>query len=493
MDVDVIVAGSGSAGMTTAVVAAKSGLKVLLVEKTRYFGGTTALSGGGCWIPNNHQMGSVGASDTPDAAMQYLEAVVGNWLRRDLAEAFLAKGPEMVDFMLTNTAVQMTVRPGPDYFPDRSGGSISGRAFTPVLFDGRELGRDIARLRPPLKQFNAPWGMMVNGVDIHHAMAADRSVKSAIHMLKLFARLASDNLRYGRGTRLTMGNAMAGRFLKSAIDAGVSLWADSPIVELIRNGKAVIGAVVRHEGANTQVFARRGVVLATGGFAANEQMRKQYYPASGQAMTLVPPGNTGDGISLAAGAGGAMEEKNADNAVWVVMSRYRQRDGTILPCPHILDFGRPGAIIVNRKGQRFTNEATLFVAQKMNETGLRAGLGDLRFEIHSQMGPGHGAAEGPASRAACARGLRDTRRQLSRRSRKKSVWTPQTCPPQSRAPIPRRAPVMAIRWAKGTEVSTAILAIHRTSPIQTLVRSKTHRSMHWSSSLATSVRHWECV
>lgn len=370
MDVDVIVAGSGSAGMTTATVAATSGLEVLLVEKTRYFGGTTALSGGGCWIPNNHQMSSIGASDTPEAAMNYLKAVVGGRLRQDLAEVLLAKGPEMMDYMLSHTAVQMTVRPGPDYFPDRPGGSISGRAFSPMLFDGRELGRDIARLRPPLEQFNAPWGMMMNLMDWQHGMAAHRSLRSAAYILRLFARFASDKIIYGRGTRLTMGNAMAARFLKSAIDAGVRLWTESPIIELIRKDEAVIGAIVNNEGVNTPVVARRGVVLATGGFSANDQMRRQYYPACDRTMTLVSPGNTGDGLSLALRAGGVLEENNADNAVWTVISRYRQPDGTIIPCPHILDLAKPGAIIVNARGQRFANEATLFVAHEMRATGF---------------------------------------------------------------------------------------------------------------------------
>ena len=148
-----------------------------------------------------------------------------------------------------------------------------------------------------------------------------------------------------------------------------------------RDGKAVTGAVIKHEGAETRVHARCGVVLATGGFAANNAMRKQHYPANDQMLTLVPPGNTGDGISLAARAGAAMEQKNADNAVWVVMSRYRQPDGEVTPCPHILDFGRPGVVIVNREGERFTNEATLFVAQKMNEIGLDSGwvVCDSRF------------------------------------------------------------------------------------------------------------------
>ena len=365
---DVIVAGSGSAGMTTAIVAAKSGLKVLLVEKTRYFGGTTAWSGGGCWIPNNHQMGSVGATDTPEAALEYIRAVVGNWLRQDLAEAFVVNGPEMADFMLANTAVQMIVRHGPDYFPDLPGGSKGGRAFTPVLYDGRELGREIKRLQPPLKQFNAPWGMMINMADIQHALAADRNLKSTIYMAKLFGRFASDNLVHGRGTRLTMGNALAARFLKSAIDAGVTLWTDSPLVELIRKDGAVIGAVVQNEGVEKRILAKRGVVLATGGFGASDELRKKHYPAT-STMTLVPSGNTGDGLSLAVASGAQMVDKNADNGIWVLMSRYRQRDGKALPIPHILDFGRPGVIIVNSQGERFTNEATLSIAQKMHENG----------------------------------------------------------------------------------------------------------------------------
>ncbi|MBG6118493.1 succinate dehydrogenase/fumarate reductase flavoprotein subunit [Sphingobium sp. JAI105] len=370
MEVDVIVAGSGSAGMTTAIVAAKRGLKVLLVEKTQYFGGITAWSGGGCWIPNNHQMGAIGASDSLEAAKDYLKAVVGNRLRPDLAEAFLANGPEMIDFMLANTDVQMMVRPGPDYFPELPGGSKAGRAFTPVGFDGRELSRDtLQKLRPPLEQFNAPWGMMVSMPDIQHGMAANRSMKSALHMLKLFARHASDKILYGRGTRLFMGNALVARFLKSAIDAGVTLWTESPVVDLIHQDAAVTGAIVRHGGRNIRVSARRGVVLATGGFAANEMMRKQYYPRVEQTMPLVPDGNTGDGINIGSRAGATLQSDNADNAVWTVLSRYRQKDGTIEPVPHIIDLGRPGVIVINRNGERFTNEATLFVGQKMRETG----------------------------------------------------------------------------------------------------------------------------
>jgi succinate dehydrogenase/fumarate reductase flavoprotein subunit len=369
MNVDVIVAGSGSAGMATAIVAAKSGLKVLLVEKSPYFGGATALSGGGCWIPNNHQMASIGASDTPDAGLQYLQAVVGNWLRPDLAEAFLTTGPEMVDFMLSNTSVQMMVRPGPDYFPDRAGGSNGGRAFTPMLFDGRELGRDVRKIRPPLKQFNAPWGMMMNLVDMHHGLAAHHSIKSAFHMLKLFARYAADKVVYGRGTRLVMGNALVGRLFKSALDAGVALWTESPIIELIRDDQGVAGAVIRHEGVDTEVQASCGVVLATGGFAANDEMRARFFPLAEQTLSLMPTSNTGDGLALAIDAGGVMEKNNATNAVWSALSRYRQPDGTILPCQHFLDLGRPGAIAVNRDGRRFANEATQFVVQKMYETG----------------------------------------------------------------------------------------------------------------------------
>jgi succinate dehydrogenase/fumarate reductase flavoprotein subunit len=369
MTVDVIVAGSGSAGMATAIVAAKSGLKVLLVEKSPYFGGATALSGGGCWIPNNHQMASIGATDTPEAGREYIEAVVGNWLRPDLAKAFLETGPEMMDFMLTNTSVQMMVRPGPDYFPDRPGGSSGGRAFTPVLFDARILGRNVRKIRPPLKQFNAPWGVMMNLIDMNHGLVAHRNPKSAWHMAKLFLRFAADKVRYGRGTRLVMGNALVGRLYKSALDAGVMLWTESPINQLLSKDGQVIGATIRHEGADVSVHATCGVVLATGGFAANDQMRAKFFPMGKETLSLMPSSNTGDGLSLAMDAGGIMENGNATNAVWSALSRYRQSDGTILPCQHFLDLGRPGAILVNRQGERFANEATQFVVQNMYDTG----------------------------------------------------------------------------------------------------------------------------
>lgn len=370
MIVDVLIAGSGSAGLTTAVVAAKAGLSVQLVEKTNYYGGTTALSGGGVWIPNNNLMRNHGWRDSADDALGYIHQVVGNHMRSDMISAFLRAGPEMLDFMQANTRVSLIPRPSPDYYPDLPGGTLGGRSLAPLPFDGRELGDLLSALRPPLRQYNAPWGMMMGVPDVIEALNVFRSRSSAVHMGKLLARFGRDRVVYGRGTRLLMGSALTARFLKSASDAGVSLWKDSPIVSLLLGPNGVTGAVVRRNGEEIPITARCGVVLATGGFAANEEMRQRYYPMPDQTMSLVPGGNMGDGIALAETAGGHVVDDNAINGSWAVVSHYHRSDGSIIVVPHFfMDLPKPGAIAVNRQGNRFGNESSLRLVEKMHETG----------------------------------------------------------------------------------------------------------------------------
>lgn len=375
MDTDVVVVGSGGAGLTAATVAARSGLHVLLIEKTGVFGGTTALSGGGIWVPGNRLAADAGltacAADDSAEAARYVQAVVGPTLREDLLAAFLAAAPRMVDFLQAHTAVRFEVMRGfADWHPAAPGFSAESRLLGPLEFDGRTLGEQFARLRPPLREFNAPGGMMLGLTDLAHIAQVKRSWASARHIGRLLLRHAHDRLSWPRGTRLVMGNALTARLLRSAVDADVTLWHDTPLQHLLVTGGSVRGVQLLHNDRPLTVHARRGVVLATGGFSANPQMRRQYIPYAEHHVSLVPDGNTGDGLKQALALGARFDGDNHSNAGWVVVSVLRHPEGRLTKFPHLfLDRGKPGCIAVNRAGQRFGNESTTNLVEPMHRSG----------------------------------------------------------------------------------------------------------------------------
>ena len=368
---DVVVVGSGGAGLTAAIVAAQQGLEVLVVEKTEYLGGTTALSGGGLWIPANRLGAEAGHADSVDAARRYLRATIGPSLDPVVLEAFLKAGPEMIDWLHAHTEVRYEVMTGfPDWSPDAEGATEAGRMLSPLNDDGRLLGDSLAQLRAPLANFNAPGGFMIALGDMPHLNNATKSLASFWYLLKLLARFAWDRLRYPRGTRLTMGNALVARLLRSARSSRVEWWRQSPAQQLHVDDGRVTGITVIRDGKPLRIAVRRGVVLASGGFSANPQMRAQYMPYAEHHVSLTPDGNTGDGLQMALAAGAMMEEKNLQNGAWVVMSVAHKPDGSIEKFPHLfLDRGKPGCIAVNAAGQRFANEAAMDMVERMHASG----------------------------------------------------------------------------------------------------------------------------
>jgi succinate dehydrogenase/fumarate reductase flavoprotein subunit len=371
MNKDVVIVGAGGAGLMAAVVCAKLGLEVLVVEKTPYLGGTTALSGGGIWVPANELARKAGYPDSIDAARRYLHATIGPSIDSTVLESFLASAPEMLDWVEANTQVHFEVIPGfPDWAPDVEGASEAGRMLSPLTYDGRLLGAHFAELRVPLASFNAPGGFMIGLGDMPHLPNVTKSWASFRHMAKLVARFAYDRLRYPRGTRLTMGNALAARLLRSALDAGVELWRNTPALSLRAEGGRIAGVVVEHDGKRIDIAVRRGVVLASGGFSANAQMRARYIPYAEHHVSLTAEGNTGDGLAMALKAGAIMETENRQNASWVVMSLARKPDGSIEKFPHLfLDRGKPGCMAVNAAGKRFSNEAGMDMVEHMHASG----------------------------------------------------------------------------------------------------------------------------
>jgi succinate dehydrogenase/fumarate reductase flavoprotein subunit len=367
---DVIVVGSGSAGMTAAIVAARLGRDVLLVEKAAVFGGATAWSGGGAWIPNNHLMSQLGLNDTREGARKYIQALMGDYYDGELIDSFLDNCSEAIRFLDRHSEVKFVPAPvGPDFREDLEGWTAAGRFLTPTVFNGRELGSYFGKLRPPLTQFNAPFGMMVSYPDAMQLMNASKSWTAFKYSAKILTRFAKDKMLYGRATRLIMGNALAARLLKSALDAKVELWSRAEARSLVYKDGRVTGINVIRDGNEITITARRGVVLATGGFSADPAKRKTYFPYIEQHQSMMPDENTGDGQRMAASLGAAIGEYNANNAVWAVTSVLHHENGTSIPIPHFfLDIPKPGCIAVNQKGQRFGNEASYNLVRDMHRS-----------------------------------------------------------------------------------------------------------------------------
>jgi succinate dehydrogenase/fumarate reductase flavoprotein subunit len=361
---DALVVGSGAAGMSAAVTAGHGGLKVLIVEKEPRFGGATARSGGWLWIPGTSLARAWGIVDRPDQARAYLRHEARNSFDAARVDAFLAVGPAAVDFFTTKTAVQFDMPlTFPDYHAEAPGGVQGGRSMVTRPFDGRELGKRVKKLGAPLPELTVFGIMLGSGKDIVHFMRATKSLASAVYVARRLSRHAWDVMRYGRGMTLTNGNALAGRLAKSVFDLDIPLWLSSPVRELIVEDGVVRGAIVERKGRSVRVTAKRGVVLACGGFPHDADRRQKLFPHAPKAnehFSPGPVGNTGDGLQLAEAAGGRIEDTLPNAAAWVPVSITKRKDGSQGVMPHFIDRAKPGVIAVMRDGTRFTNEANSY-------------------------------------------------------------------------------------------------------------------------------------
>ena len=375
-EVDLLVIGAGAGGMTAALTGAIAGLEVLLCEKTGMVGGTTATSGGTIWVPGTALGAAAGVPDRVEDAAAFLRHVVGKRGGDDLRAAFLASGPEAIAEITAKSEVRLVATTAhPDYL-DGPGAAFGGRALAPVEFDGRKLGADFARVRPPRGVFMGLGGMMVGRAELGALLRPLAGIGNLRTTLRLVLRQARDRLRHRRGTRLLMGNALVAQLLLSLRRRQVPIWFDSPLVEILREGGAVVGAVVETPGGRRRVRARRGVVLATGGIGWSPVLRTQLFPGQVGALSQAPEGVSGDGIGLAVGQLGARLDAGGDSpALWMPCSL--RPDGGPVPAiwPHILlDRAKPGLIAVGRDGRRFVNEADSYHDFCMGM--IRAGLGE---------------------------------------------------------------------------------------------------------------------
>ncbi|MGK4595770.1 3-oxosteroid 1-dehydrogenase [Amycolatopsis sp. w19] len=352
MEFDVIVAGTGAAGMTAALSAAHRGLEVLVVEKAAHFGGSTARSGGGVWIPGNHALRAAGISEPPERAREYLEAIVGDVVPAELRSAFLDRGPDVLSFVCDKTPLRFRwVRGYSDYHPEAPGGRAGGRSVEPVALDGNLLGPELANLEPPYSA--PPLGAPITQADYRWLSLLARHPRGILRVLSLGGRWLAGRIR--RQRLLSMGQALAAGLREGLRRAEVPVWLNTPLVDLEIEGDRVTGVVVRHEGEDKTIRARLGVVLGAGGFERNEEMRVKYQRAPiGTEWTVGAEANTGDAIDAGLKLGAAVDLM--DDAWW----------GPSIPLTGgpwfaLAERSRPGCLMVNGRGERFVNESAPYV------------------------------------------------------------------------------------------------------------------------------------
>ena len=363
-EVDLLVAGAGPAGMTAALVASLHGLTVLLCEKSDQVGGTGATSAGTLWIPGNRQSKRAGFNDDSAAkAQDYLDALIGNDTSRELRTAYLRSGPVVIDWLEQNTDVKfLPCGRHPDYRSNMKGAAVSGRAIIPRPFDGRLLGADFARLRPPIAEYMLFGGMMIGKADIPPLLGRFRSLGNFTYSAKLMARYLTDRLRYPRGTRLMMGNALVARLFYSLRRRGVDILFNAPIAAIDERNGRIAGATIRTADGEMYVTARKGVVLATGGYGHNSRYRDAFMPRPVPVHSMASEFNQGDGIAIGEQSGARIAAaEHRRSGLWTPVSVTTRTDGSQGLYPHLLlDRAKPGLIAVNAAGERFVNEAVSY-------------------------------------------------------------------------------------------------------------------------------------
>jgi len=360
--VDLLVLGAGAAGMSAALSGSFHKLNVLLCEKSKMVGGTASTSAGTLWIPENSQNINAGySSDSKSAARLYLESLISDPAHgKKVREQFLEQGPNIIDWFEKNTEVKFfPCGDYPDYL-DLNGAAISGRAIIPQPFDGRLLGKNFSRVRPPIPEYMIFSGMMIGKADIPYLVNRFKSITNFVYAGRLFFRYLTDRLFYPRGTRLTLGNALVARLYQSLILKKVEILFETQLEELLVKDEKVIGAIVVCGEQKMNIYANRGIILATGGFGHNKTLRESFMSVNVNESMAVPE-NLGEGIVAAQRIGALVcPDKHGTGAFWTPVSKTGGSRWAGL-YPHLaLDRAKPGLIAINASGDRFVNEANSY-------------------------------------------------------------------------------------------------------------------------------------
>jgi 3-oxosteroid 1-dehydrogenase len=342
---DVVVVGSGAAGMTAALCAAQQGLRPVVIEKAAHFGGSTARSGGGLWIPNNEVLRAAGVPDTPEQASDYLAHIVGDVVPAELRQALLDNGPAMLSFVRRHTPLDFSwVRDYSDYYPEAPGGLPGGRSIEPKPLDARVLGAELANLNPPY--IAAPARVVITAADYRWLNLVARHPRGPLTAARVFSR------RFRSGRLLTMGQALAAGLRAGLLALDVPVRLNTALADLYVEGGRVTGVRVT---GDEIITARYGVILAAGGFEHNERMRKEHQRAPiGTEWTVGAVENTGDAIEAGL---------RLDAAVGLMEDAWWGPSIPLSGGPYFCLAERtlPGCLLVNGAGRRFVNEAAPYV------------------------------------------------------------------------------------------------------------------------------------
>ncbi|MGM7647760.1 3-oxosteroid 1-dehydrogenase [Nocardia sp. JW2] len=349
---DVVVVGSGAAGMTAALTAAHHGLSVVVLEKAAHYGGSTARSGGGVWIPGNKALLASGRPDDRDEARTYLHSIIGDVVPAEKIDTYLDRGAEAFDFVLDHTPLKMKWVPGySDYYPEAPGGLGQGRSCEPTPFNGKVLGAELANLEPPYAK--APMNVVVMQADFVRLNLIRRHPKGMMRALRVGARTYL--AKFTGKHLLGMGQAIIAAMRKGLLDAGVPVLLNTPLTDLVETDGRITGVKATVDGESVTFTARYGVILGSGGFEHNADMRAKYQrqPITTE-WTTGAAANTGDGIvaGMAAGATvGFMED------AWWGPTIFKGGK----PWFALAERNLPGTIMINDRGVRFGNESAPYV------------------------------------------------------------------------------------------------------------------------------------
>lgn len=352
---DVIVVGSGGGGMTAALVAQSHGLSSVVVEKSDKYGGTSAVSGGGIWIPCNDDIAPNGGSDSYEEALTYLKTCIGPEVPVERLEAYLKNAPEMVRYLRKNFDVKYTNVPKyPDYYPNKTGGKDGQRSMEPVDFDASLLGAEFDNQREAFKGTLLMGRIAMTQREAHTLFSRSPGwIWLTIKMMLKYWLDIGWRMKTHRDRRQVLGQGMVSALRYAMMQKNVPMVLNTGMDSLITENGRVVGITVNQKGRKLRYGARHGVVLACGGFESNQQMREQYLakPTTTE-WTAAPPINHGDGIRAGEQLGARLQFMDK---VWG--SPTVRKPGAAQQITLFIERGMPGCVAVNAKGKRFANEA----------------------------------------------------------------------------------------------------------------------------------------
>ncbi len=392
--VDVVVVGTGAGGLISALRASHHGLSVMVIEKSANLGGTSAMSGGGIWIPSNRYLKDIDVDDSKEEAFEYMRALIEDKVGDDKLKTYIDLGQPMLDFLMANTQVQYVPAPGyADYYPNIPGWKSGGRTMDPSPISGIPMGKMLYKMNeaPITSKAMGRINMSIlEGMQILSTAPGYKKIQRGIfinYLLDIVGRLKGK-----RDRRLTQGNSLVGGLYLALRDRGIPIHLNSSAKDLITDNGQITGVVIERDGDTTHINVEKGVILAAGGFESNQEMREEFLPQPSQTdWTAAQHSNTGDMIKAGIEIGAATDFM--EEAWWAPVVRVPGQKSAIAL---FNEKSKPGLVFVTKDGNRFMNEAlpyntygeAMYGAYKAGEKCIPAyAVFDSRYRDNYMFGP----------------------------------------------------------------------------------------------------------